>query len=116
VVPLFFEDTLTAEKYPDLLTQFIALLEENEHDCWFQQDRATARNTKTTTALCRTSSMIVFVGHRLGHHNHQTLRNLPYFCAHLFKKESTAITQGTWRILTLTLNGLLTFIGPCNVI
>jgi thioredoxin-related protein len=85
----FFEDTITAENYPDLLTQFIVLLEENERGCSFQQDRATTHNTKTR-ALCRTSSVIAMPGIVFGHHNHQTLRHLPSFCAHLFKKESTA--------------------------
>jgi hypothetical protein len=99
VGPLFFEDTITAEKYPDLLTQFIALLEENERDSWFQQDRATAHNTKTTAALCRTS-VIALLGIVFGHHDHQALRHLPSYCAHLFQKESTAIKQGTRRILT----------------
>jgi hypothetical protein len=90
VGPLFFEDTITAENYPDLLTQFIVLLEENERDCWFQQDKATAHNTETTRVLCRTSSVIALSGIVFGHHNHQTLRHLPSFCAHLFRKESTA--------------------------
>jgi hypothetical protein len=38
VGPLFFGETINAERYQNLLTQFIALLEENERDCWLQQD------------------------------------------------------------------------------
>jgi hypothetical protein len=83
---LFFEDTITAENYSYLLTQFIVLLEENERDCWFQQNRTTAHNTKITTRLCRTSSVIALSGIVFGHHDHQTLRHLPSLCAHLFKK------------------------------
>jgi hypothetical protein len=30
VGPLFFEDVVTVENYPDLLTLFIAVLEDNE--------------------------------------------------------------------------------------
>jgi hypothetical protein len=42
VRPLLFEETITAESYQNILTQFSALLEQNERDCWFQQDGATA--------------------------------------------------------------------------
>jgi hypothetical protein len=42
VAPLFFEETITAGSYPHLLTQFVALLEKNTRDCWFQQDVVTA--------------------------------------------------------------------------
>jgi hypothetical protein len=34
---VFFEDTLNAEHYPDIITQFIALLEVDERDLSFQQ-------------------------------------------------------------------------------
>lgn len=97
---LFFEETITAENYPNLLTQFIAMLEGNERDCWFQQDMATAPNTKTTAALCRISSVMALSGIVFGHYNHQTFRHVLSYCAHLFKKESTAIKQGTRIILT----------------
>jgi len=33
------------------LTQFVVLLAENERDCWFQQDGATAQTGQTTTAF-----------------------------------------------------------------
>jgi hypothetical protein len=69
---LFFEDTITAENYPDILTQFIALLEENERDCWLQQDRATTHYTKTTAALYRTFSVFALSDIVFSHHNHQT--------------------------------------------
>ena len=100
VGPLFFEDTITAENYPALVTKFIALLEENKLDCWFEQDRVTVHNTKTTTAL--TYSVIALSGIDFGHRDHQTLHHLHSFCAHLLKKEPTAITQRTWRTLSCT--------------
>jgi hypothetical protein len=34
----FLKRQLLRENYPDLLTQFVALLEENKPECWFQQD------------------------------------------------------------------------------
>jgi hypothetical protein len=49
--PLFFEETITVEIYANLLTQFVAVLEENGRDCWCQQDGAIAHSTKTTTAI-----------------------------------------------------------------
>jgi hypothetical protein len=48
---LFFEGTITAENYQNLFTQLIALLEENEQDCWYQQDGVTFHTAKTTTAF-----------------------------------------------------------------
>jgi len=30
---LFFEDTVDGNIYQDVITQFISLLEEDEHDC-----------------------------------------------------------------------------------
>jgi hypothetical protein len=37
------------ESYPNLFAIFIAVLEENELDCLFQQDRAKAHAAKHTT-------------------------------------------------------------------
>jgi hypothetical protein len=51
VVLLFFEDTVTAENYPNLLTRFIAVLEKNERNHWIQQDGMTAHTLKTTAFL-----------------------------------------------------------------
>jgi hypothetical protein len=48
---LFFDETINAERYQNLLTQFIALLEENERDCWLQQDGATPHTANTTTTF-----------------------------------------------------------------
>jgi hypothetical protein len=48
---LFFDETINAERYQNLLTQFIGLLEENERDCWLQQDGATPHTANTTTFL-----------------------------------------------------------------
>jgi hypothetical protein len=46
----FFKDKITAYSYPNILTPFIALLEERKKDCWFQQDRTTADTAKTTAS------------------------------------------------------------------
>jgi hypothetical protein len=49
--PLIFVDTITAENYQNLLTHFMALLEENKRGCWCQRNWATAHIAKTTTAF-----------------------------------------------------------------
>jgi hypothetical protein len=49
--PLFFEEKITAENCTHLLTEFIALLENNVHDCWSQQSGVTAHTVKTTAFL-----------------------------------------------------------------
>jgi len=36
----FLEDTVDGHIYRDIIKQFILLLKEDEHDCWFQQDGA----------------------------------------------------------------------------
>jgi hypothetical protein len=41
ISPIFFEDTVIAECYQDILKQFFAFMEVNERTAWFQQDRAT---------------------------------------------------------------------------
>jgi len=45
------EETVKAENDQNLLTQLIAVLEENEWDCWFQQDGVTTHTAKTTKAF-----------------------------------------------------------------
>jgi hypothetical protein len=45
------EETVKAENDQNLLTQLIAVLEENEWDSWFQQDGVTTPTAKTTKAF-----------------------------------------------------------------
>jgi hypothetical protein len=49
--PSFLEKTVKAERYQNLLTEFISLLEERENDCWFRHDRATAHTANTAALL-----------------------------------------------------------------
>jgi hypothetical protein len=39
VGPIFFETTMNSPVYQDIITQFIALLEVDELECWLQQAR-----------------------------------------------------------------------------
>lgn len=38
--PIFFTETITSERYKDIIENFVSLLEEDERYCWFQQDGA----------------------------------------------------------------------------
>jgi hypothetical protein len=46
-----FEESIIAEGYLKLLTQFISLLEENDRNCWFQHDGAMTDTANTTIVL-----------------------------------------------------------------
>jgi len=48
---LFFETSINAEAYQKLIQQFIALLQVDEHNCWFQQDTATAHTAASTMVM-----------------------------------------------------------------
>jgi hypothetical protein len=49
--PIFFSETITAERYQELIMNFISLLEVDEQDCWFQQDEATAHTANSTMQM-----------------------------------------------------------------
>jgi len=51
--PIFFTATITAGVYQYFLTMFIALLEPDERDCWFQQDNARPHTARTTKAFLK---------------------------------------------------------------
>jgi hypothetical protein len=48
---LFFETTINAEAYQQLIQHFIAFLQVDEHNCWFQQDSATAHTAASTMKI-----------------------------------------------------------------
>jgi hypothetical protein len=49
--PVFFNETITAERYQELIMNFISLLEAHEQDCWFQQNGATAHTENSTIQM-----------------------------------------------------------------
>jgi len=49
--PLFFETTINAEAYQELIQQFIALLQVDKRNCWFQQDSTSAHTAATTMEI-----------------------------------------------------------------
>jgi hypothetical protein len=100
---LFFEETITAENYRNLVTQFTALQE----DSWFQQDGATAHSTNRTSFLHVKPSVMALRCVRFWHHHPKTSCHLTPFCGNFLKKESTAITQESWKILKIILKSLL---------
>jgi hypothetical protein len=48
---LFFETSINAEAYQELIQQFNALLKVDERNCWFQQDSATAHTAASTVVI-----------------------------------------------------------------
>jgi hypothetical protein len=52
VGPIFFSETVTAEKYQEIIMQFISLLNE-EHICWLQQDGATSHTANSTIKMLK---------------------------------------------------------------
>jgi hypothetical protein len=53
VGPLLFESTVDDAVYRDLVQQFVALLELDERNCWFQQDGATCHTVNETINMLR---------------------------------------------------------------
>jgi hypothetical protein len=53
VGPIFFSETVTAEKYQEIIMQFISLLNEEEHICWLQQDGATSHTANSTMKMLK---------------------------------------------------------------
>ena len=51
--PLFFETSINAEAYQELIQQFIAMLQVGERKCWFQQESATAHIAASTLVILR---------------------------------------------------------------
>jgi hypothetical protein len=53
IVPLFFETSINAEAYQELIQKFIALLQVDERNCWLQQESATAHTAASTMVILR---------------------------------------------------------------
>jgi hypothetical protein len=51
--PIFFSKTATAEKYQEIILQFISLLNEEERFCWLQQDGATSHTANSTMEMLK---------------------------------------------------------------
>jgi hypothetical protein len=49
--PLFFETSINAEAFQEPIQQLIELLKVDEHNCWFQQDSATAYTAASTMVI-----------------------------------------------------------------
>ena len=49
ICSIFIEYTINAERYQDILFQFIALLEEEDRHCWLQRDGATSLYAGSTS-------------------------------------------------------------------
>lgn len=51
VGPIFFDESVNAERYQEIMQNFIALLNSNERRAWFQQDNAPAHTANSTTCF-----------------------------------------------------------------
>jgi hypothetical protein len=49
--PIFFSETITAERYRELIMNFIPLFEADEQDCWFQEDWAAVHTASSTMQM-----------------------------------------------------------------
>lgn len=47
----FFTETATANRYQDVIQQFISLLDIDERDCWLKQNGVTAHTANNTTLV-----------------------------------------------------------------
>ena len=90
---MFFAEAITVENHPNILTKFIALLEGNERDCWFQQGWVTVILRKQT-AFLQDFFGDLLSGVEFGHQDLQTSRHLTYFCGGFLNKEPIAIPEG----------------------
>jgi hypothetical protein len=50
---LFFSETVTAEKYQEIIMQFISLLNKEKRVCWLQQDVATCHTANSTMEMLK---------------------------------------------------------------
>jgi hypothetical protein len=51
--PIFFSETVTAEKYQEIIMQFISLLNEEERFYWLQQDGAASHTANSTMEMLK---------------------------------------------------------------
>jgi len=104
---LFFRGTGTAENYPNLLTHFVVLLEENKWDCCFSKFGWPPLLRNQQQMSCRTSLVISIVGREIWPPRSPHLRPNAFFSWTFLKKEPTAITQEASRNLNLKISRLL---------
>jgi len=79
-----FEETVTAENYPNSLTQFIAVLQRMKGIAGFN------KMGRQQQRFCRTSCIVALSGVAFGHHDRHTLSHLTSFCDDFLNKESRA--------------------------
>ncbi len=61
---IFFDSTITAEAYLDIIFQFVSSLEKHEWNTWFQQDNAQPHVARSTVELLRSffQHCLIFIG------------------------------------------------------
>jgi len=81
---LLFEETVTPENYPNLLTQFIAVLQRMQGIAGVSK-MGRPPILRKQQLFCRTSCVVALSGVAFGHHDRQTLRHLTSFCGDFLK-------------------------------
>jgi len=84
-----FEEAVTAENYPNSLTQFIAALQRMKGIAGFNKIVRPPMLRKQQR-FCRTSCVVSLSGVAFGHHDGHTLRHLTSFYDDFLNKESRA--------------------------
>jgi hypothetical protein len=51
--PIVFSENVTAEKYQEIIMQFISLLNDEERVCWLQQDGAISHTANSTMEMLK---------------------------------------------------------------
>jgi hypothetical protein len=77
--PLFFETTINGQAYHELIQQFIALLQVDECNCWFQQDSTTAHTAATTMEILHKFSCVNVISKGIGHQDPPDLTSPDFF-------------------------------------
>lgn len=130
--PIFFEETVNAERYQAILMQFIALLEPHERRCWFQQDGAKAHTAVSSIDFLREffEDRIISTGRwpprspdltpcdyfLWGHLKNKVYRNKPQTLDELRTEIETQINEITPEMLEHVFKNLFKRLNACELI
>jgi hypothetical protein len=69
---MFFPETVTAEKYQEIIMHFISLSNEEELFCWLQKDGATSHTANSTMEILKQFFDDTIISKTCGHFDLQT--------------------------------------------
>ena len=112
VGPLFFDTTITAGRYQELVYQFISLLEPEERRCWFQQDGAPAHTAGSTMAMLEEFSGEKIISQGLWPPRSPDLTHPDFFLWGTLKGEVYATNPGTIEQLRVNITASIANVTP----